>query len=264
MKKTYFAFSDVHGYYNELMQSLAEAGFDYDNPSHVAICIGDWSDRGPDSELVYKWLKEMEEKQRCISLQGNHDDFLIEFLEGPVSNFNWRFNGLNTTLDSFLGRTNSFFSWILIDKNLDQQKLTAEDWNSLWYEWGALAREEINTTYPELLDWLKNLRPYFEIENYIFTHASIQSYQNWKEPEKGWNWHHWDKGHFINEQILNTDKKIVVGHFYTSHLREMHNLGSNTDNSILHGPDNQKIFIDGCVPVTGRVNILVINDKEIE
>ena len=43
----YFIFSDVHGFYDELMLALNNAGFDKDNPEHIIISLGDLLDRGP-------------------------------------------------------------------------------------------------------------------------------------------------------------------------------------------------------------------------
>ena len=41
----YFVFSDVHNGFDELMQALNKAGFEYDNEQHVLICCGDLFDR---------------------------------------------------------------------------------------------------------------------------------------------------------------------------------------------------------------------------
>ena len=57
-----------------------------------------------------------------------------------------------------------------------------------------------------------------------------------------------------------TGKTIVAGHFDTGHLREMHNLGVYDDHSILKTEDN-KIFIDGCVALTQKLNVLILEDE---
>ena len=38
--KTYFVCSDIHGYYNEWMSSLNDAGFDKDNKDHILVVLG--------------------------------------------------------------------------------------------------------------------------------------------------------------------------------------------------------------------------------
>ena len=264
--KKYFVVSDIHGCYDELIKALNEAGFDETNPSHYLIDCGDFFDRFDKALEVYQYYKHLQEIGKATILRGNHTYFLEEFLSGPVSSFNFRYNGLNTTIDSFLGRTNSFFSYVFIDANLDeekQKKMTGTKWNEIWYAYAEDARNEINETYPDLLPWLESLPDYYETKNHIMTHASIQTTLNWKEPENGWEWQHWDKGTFINDKIYNTDKEIVVGHFYTAKLREMYNLGDPKDNSILRSPDGQKVFIDGCTPFSGIVNVYTFEDEEI-
>lgn len=263
MKKKIFVVSDEHGYYQELIKALNEVGYDEDNPSHLLISLGDNMDRGEESLSIYEYYKRLSDENKAIILKGNHTDMFIEWLEGPVTNFNYKMNGLHTTIDDFDHRTQSFFSWILIDKKLDQQNLTYEDWDNLWYEWSEITRNSIKEEYPELLPWLKSLPNYYESKNYIFTHGSIQTYGDWKNPVKGWDWHHWDRGDFFGENIINTNKKVIVGHFYTSKIREKYNVGELDDYSILTRDDGQIIMIDGCVPLNRKINVLVIEEEEL-
>jgi len=39
--KKFFVFSDVHGFYKELMKALDDKGFDMENPNHYIISCGD-------------------------------------------------------------------------------------------------------------------------------------------------------------------------------------------------------------------------------
>jgi serine/threonine protein phosphatase 1 len=264
MRKKIFAISDLHGFYNETMAALSAAGWDENNIDHLLVVVGDMFDRGPDSDVLYAKLRDLTLTGKAIVLAGNHEPFLIEWLSGPVSMFNFMYNGLTSTLDSFLGRTRAFFSWVVVDKQLNEKELSAEDWNALWYEWSAIARAEINTQYPELLVWLNSLPDYLETANHIFTHGSIQSYGDWKKPHKGWNWQHWDKGEFFGENIISTDKTVVVGHFGTGDIREKYALGSKDDYSILKREDGRVIMIDGCTVLTHNVNVLILEDDLLE
>ena len=51
-----FAVSDVHGFYNEMIDALDKAGFDRNNPNHLLVSCGDNFDRGPDAVKVYEYL----------------------------------------------------------------------------------------------------------------------------------------------------------------------------------------------------------------
>ena len=45
MKKL-FVVADVHSFYNEMIDALAEKGFDKNDPDHVFVSLGDLFDRG--------------------------------------------------------------------------------------------------------------------------------------------------------------------------------------------------------------------------
>ena len=53
----YFVFSDVHGEYDALINSLRMAGYEGGNPQHKLISLGDAFDRGPNSREVYELFK---------------------------------------------------------------------------------------------------------------------------------------------------------------------------------------------------------------
>ena len=58
----YFAFGDTHGYYDELMTSLQEAGYQIFNPDHCLIGLGDYFDRGSQSKEILEFLNTVPRK----------------------------------------------------------------------------------------------------------------------------------------------------------------------------------------------------------
>lgn len=273
--------SDIHGHYKEMIKSLEEVN--YNENEDKLIVLGDLFDRGEESLEVYNYLKRLKEKGNVIILHGNHEDFIIDFLKGKDCSFNFRYNGFDKTIDSFLGQTNAWFMFNLYcddNKDLaisiygDRVKSIIEDYEAVPIEikfdvFQDYVREDINKNYPELLDWLESLPYYYETDNYIFTHASIDgSCEDWHSPTYSkyedwspWKWLTWDNGSFYEQDIKNTDKTIVVGHFYTDYIRKRYDLpfDSKLSNDILYG--EQKIFIDSCVPITRRLNVLQIEDS---
>jgi hypothetical protein len=210
---------------------------------------------------------------------------MIEFLEGKDCYFNFRHNGFNKTLDSFLGQTCSWEMFCLFCNEDPELAVTmygkrvkplVEDFYAVPVEvrfdvYQEFARQEIRNNYKDLLPWLKSLPYYYETENYIFTHASIDgSCKNWKEPTytkyefwTPWQYLTWDDGSFYKEPITNTDKTIVVGHFHTDAIRDKYDLpDGDVPNEILYG--DHKIFMDACTVLTKRVNVLKIEDKLME
>ncbi len=246
----FFAVSDLHGHYDEFIACLGNTEYDEANPNHKVIMVGDWTDRGTQCAELYKYLHTQEALGKCIVLAGNHDEMLLEFLDGGEAYFHIMYNGLAATIGSLAEYTTR-----------DYYKEVGED-NALLTDWLNRARKIIVDKYPELAEWLRNLPYYYETENHIFTHGSIQGYGNWKEPDISWRQLLWDDGSFFHAPILNTDKKIVVGHFGTAELRRRNGLSEEEDHSILC-VDDQKIFIDGCTVLTKNVNVLVVDDEEI-
>jgi serine/threonine protein phosphatase 1 len=100
MMKT-IVITDLHGCIQELGLLLQQAQFDMCRDT--LICLGDLTDRGPDSCGVVKKMKNWEEtlEGRCVVLYGNHDDMLLHHKEDPAVYARWMRNRGNLTLDSF-------------------------------------------------------------------------------------------------------------------------------------------------------------------
>lgn len=257
MKKKIFAVSDIHGFYTEMIESLKESGYDEDNPEHLLIVCGDKFDRGKESVKVFQYLKRLMDKNKAIILRGNHLAFIENFLEGSNDPFNYINNGLNETIADFWHRTAPFESWCTLEGNCE---LSVENYS----KWAEITRKDINKEYPELLPWIKSLPYYYETENYIFTHGMIdgQCY-DWHNPNISWYECTWAKPKDFNNSIVNTDKKVVVGHINCGLLRSLYGYDEN-DNSIFERPDGKVIGLDTCTVLTHKVNVLVLEDEIIE
>lgn len=257
MKKKIFAISDIHGFYTEMIESLKESGYDEDNPEHLLIVCGDKFDRGKESVKVFQYLKRLMDKNKAIILRGNHLAFIENFLEGSNDPFNYIHNGLNVTIADFWHRTAPFESWCALEGNCE---LSIENYS----KWAEIARKDINKEYPELLPWIKSLPYYYETDNYIFTHGMIDGQCfDWHNPNISWYECTWAKPRDFNNSIVNTDKKVVVGHINCGLLRSLYGYDEN-DNSIFERPDGKVIGLDTCTVLTHKVNVLVLEDEIIE
>lgn len=257
MKKKIFAISDIHGFYTEMIESLKESGYDEDNPEHLLIVCGDKFDRGKESVKVFQYLKRLMDKNKAIILRGNHLAFIENFLEGSNDPFNYINNGLNETIADFWHRTAPFESWCALEGNCE---LSIENYS----KWAEIARKDINKEYPELLPWIKSLPYYYETDNYIFTHGMIDGQCfDWHNPNISWYECTWAKPRDFNNSIVNTDKKVVVGHINCGLLRSLYGYDEN-DNSIFERPDGKVIGLDTCTVLTHKVNVLVLEDEIIE
>ena len=97
-----YVVGDVHGRADLLDQLLRHIDLDLTRrPIHQAIQVflGDYIDRGPASREVLDRLIERNRTHEMVFLRGNHETFLLEFLENPAVLEEWRrFGGLETLL----------------------------------------------------------------------------------------------------------------------------------------------------------------------
>lgn len=267
MKKRIFFCSDIHGNFDALIEGLEKAGYKEDDENNLLVVLGDLFDRGTDSLRVYQYLKRLSDENKAIITMGNHEGFLIRYLDGTsISPFNYLRNGTDETLADFLGRTKPFESWCFIDKELEYPT------DESFAEWISIAKDDINKEYPELLSWLKLLPRYFESKNYIGVHGAIDTkVEDWHNPHcvlsgyVDWDALDFDDGTFFGKNINNTDKTVVIGHFGTRHLREIYGISDGKeDNDILIREDGRIVALDATTILTNKINVFVVEDELLE
>lgn len=242
----YFICSDIHGFCDIWIKALKEKGWDLDNPNHILILCGDAFDRGPQAVEIFKYLQILRDNNRLIYIKGNHEDLLFDCVNelqqtgGCASPHHWS----NGTVDS------------------------------------VLQFKEANIL-GEVLDFIKeNTIDYYELGDYIFTHAGIPlklSYNNDKPilvinkeaSEEEFKKHRWDNPiENLKKGELPNNKTMVVGHWHCSALWNYlyPDIYGNFDN--YDRPDNFNIcktkglvMIDACTAFSGKVNVLKMNEK---
>jgi serine/threonine protein phosphatase 1 len=100
-----YAVGDIHGRLDLLRQlhrSIEEDAQGHLPARNIAVYLGDYIDRGPDSRGVVEFLiAEPLPVFECHHLCGNHDAWLLKFLDGIDSGVDWMFNGGDVTLESY-------------------------------------------------------------------------------------------------------------------------------------------------------------------
>jgi serine/threonine protein phosphatase 1 len=95
-----YAIGDVHGRVDLLDQMFSRIDADLASSSPhrpVHVLLGDYIDRGPSSREVLDRLVERNRLHDMIFLKGNHESYLVEFLQNPSVLGDWRhFGGLET------------------------------------------------------------------------------------------------------------------------------------------------------------------------
>jgi len=91
------AIGDIHGCAGSLdllLDRIAPTADDH------LVFVGDYVDRGPDSFSVIAQLLELREDVPCTFLRGNHEAFMLRFLDYGDAH-SWRMNGGVSTIESY-------------------------------------------------------------------------------------------------------------------------------------------------------------------
>lgn len=247
----FFVISDIHSYYTPMITALNESGFDKTNPEHTLVVCGDSFDRGTQSIEVLEFLNSVERK---VLIKGNHDDLLMELLNGRMPK----------PTDTHNGTTETIFQ---LGYNAGTTKFS---------DYCIEAYQKYTPLYNQMVN-------YFETENYIFVHSWIptkeQPYnvnnpdltemvfdENWRSAdEERWKAARWVNPYIFALAGLKPDKTIVFGHWHTSWPRARlyggYEYTDKADFSIFYG--DGYIGIDAMTSYSGKVNVLVIEDTPI-
>lgn len=240
MKKL-FVVSDIHGHYTALKQALNEAGYDPENENHLFVCCGDLFDRGKENRKVYEYIRSL---KRRILVRGNHDARLAKVLRrGYADAYDYRNGGVETLWE--------FFGISSIDAE------------------GKLHWEGKEALVEELCDFVDNMLHYWETERYVFTHGWLPLEPDTNVSRLCTDWRHadeqlWHRARFGEWQVLYhseaklPDRTIVCGHRSTRYAQIFDPKRLPTDCSIFYG--DGVIAIDGTTVISGKVNVLVVDE----
>lgn len=153
-----YAVGDIHGRIDLLRRLNARIRADADTAqteSRVVVYLGDYVDRGGHSrEVIESLISDPIAGFECVCLLGNHEAFLLEFLDNPHHGDHWVFNGGDTTLRNY-------------GVDMGDPEFSTGGW-----EW---LRDRFLERLPDShLTFLRNL-PLMHIEgDYAFAHAGIR------------------------------------------------------------------------------------------
>jgi serine/threonine protein phosphatase 1 len=110
-----FAIGDIHGCDLELKELIELLPLDQHS---TLIFLGDYIDRGPNTKAVIEQILKLKSQFKTITLLGNHEAMLLEFLKDPSSVLAGFFilNGGSSTLASYASDDNHYK---IPDKHLD-------------------------------------------------------------------------------------------------------------------------------------------------
>ena len=246
----FFVISDVHGFYDEMIKALNDAGFDKENENHWLISCGDNWDRGDKPVEVMRYLNSLPRK---ILIKGNHEDLFVKCCERGFPQSHDYSNGTYDTIEKF-GNTSPFDAW-------DEKFIK------------ALARTNF---------FLEQQKDYFETKNYIFVHGWIPVFSDsncpayyrrnrnykfdpdWRNAsESRWKDARWLNGMDMAYRGLIDKKTVVCGHWHCSYGHAVRDELSEFGEDANFEPyyDKGIIAIDACTAYTHKVNVLVLDDE---
>ncbi|MEJ2691196.1 MAG: metallophosphoesterase family protein [Deltaproteobacteria bacterium] len=172
-----FVIGDIHGCPRAVVDRLALINADPDQDG--LVFLGDYVDRGPDTRRVIDVLLSLQQEfRRMVTLKGNHEEVLLNFLAGRDREFFLAIGG-RETLRSY-GCTEPFdYSCTLDIPNSHQQ-------------------------------FLYNLLPYWQDEHGIYVHAGLQPgiHLTQQSPD----WLYWADGGKFAAQRYDFGKRVIFGH----------------------------------------------------
>lgn len=248
-QQRFLIMSDVHGFYNEMINALNKVNF---NPeTDFLISLGDTTDRGPNPQKVINFLESLPRKKLVL---GNHESLLMNCIEnGFPYSADWH-NGTAQTILDLAPNSKTF-------------------------------EEACTVAYEKVKPFVDSMVNYFETANYIFVHSFIPlkcldglskyyTRNRQFEFDPDWRYAHaseweaarWGNPYELAKKGFLPDKTLVFGHFHTSWPRHKYEgepeMGKGADFSIYYG--DGYIGIDGCTAYSGKVNVLVLEDSFLE
>jgi serine/threonine protein phosphatase 1 len=182
MTKT-FVIGDIHGGLKALLQVLKKINCDEND---TLIFLGDFVDGWSQSPAVLDFLIELQKKQKCIFIRGNHDELLLYWLLGNNENIDeklWFQHGGEATVKSY--------------QNIDSE------------------------TKEKHIDFLKSLQVYYlDDENRLFIHAGFTNMKG-VEHEFFKPLFYWDRT--LWEMAISLDKNLSEDHIYYPKRLKLYN-----------------------------------------
>lgn len=168
-----FAFGDIHGC-NQLLTALLNKIAP--QPNDTLIFLGDLIDRGHDSKGVIDTIWQYEKLCNVITIMGNHEEMMINAIKYADERKYWFKYGGIETMQSF-------------HQTADLHGILAIPY--------------------EYINWLKRLKPYYEMGDFIFSHATPYYHLPMEnQSNHGLRWR------FLEQDDIGhiTGKKIICGH----------------------------------------------------
>lgn len=252
-KMKYYVITDIHGFYDEMIETLREKGYFSDKEPHKLIICGDLLDRGPDTDNLQSFVVNLLRSNDLIFIKGNHEDLIEELVctveaGVPITSvgaYHWHNGTINTAMQA----SKMSFEEIIVSPEKFVKRMKATPF--------------LSQIIPSSVD-------FFETDNYVFVHGWIpvarsfeknKPIKNWRKAEPAdWKQARWANGiRMAKDGLIVKNKTVVCGHVYCGYARcEDHDSVNYQDYSPYYG--DGIIALDSAVAVTRKLNCIIIED----
>ncbi len=238
----YFVTADIHGFYDEFITALSNAGFDIKNDTHKIIICGDVFDRGHQPKELIDFI--LKNKDKIIYVRGNHEDLMQSMIDRNYNDFADLSNGTAGTI------VDLYPAWQVTE--FDLRKIAKV------------------TKLQEVLDLSID---YYETSNYVFVHGWIPIVENCYYYDSEWRtarMARWARARWTNpiemyrNNIYEPNKTIVCGHWHCSALwhekypDKYDEFGAKANFEPF--VTKNMIALDACTVYSHKVNVIVLED----
>jgi serine/threonine protein phosphatase 1 len=155
-----YAIADLHGRFDLLCRAIDLIEADAGETGGTFICLGDFVDRGPQSQSIIDLLMAGPQRPnwRWIVLQGNHEAMMLECLGNPgILNW-WIRNGGGRTLASYGYENGDTLTPLKIPQAhlewLRSLPITFEDDQRIFVHAGVPYDQEVSEASAQTLQWM--------------------------------------------------------------------------------------------------------------
>ncbi|OJV50953.1 MAG: phosphoesterase [Bacteroidetes bacterium 43-16] len=202
-KRKTFVMGDIHGDNIALEQCLQRSGIDYENDQ--LIQLGDVVDR---NDGVYECVEQLLKIKHLIAIKGNHDNWLLDFIETDYHPISWAHGG-NNTIISYLNHTDK--KGVCIPRGNGYKT--------------SLNSSDIPASHQE---FFRNQELYYiDEENRCFVHAGFNRYIGFEQQKE--SSYYWDRDLWTDAlssleekppkeiyETITVFKEIYIGHTPTT------------------------------------------------
>lgn len=165
------AIGDIHGCAAALRAMVQAIALE---PDDALIVLGDCIDRGPDSRQVIDELLALRERCQLVPLLGNHEEMMLNFIDGKQQPDNWLEVGGVATVRSYSAKS-------------DPDDIT-----------------------PEHIEYIRTWGDFFETSSHFFAHANYEPER--RLAEQHWQTMRWQSLVQCVPGPHLSGKTAVVGH----------------------------------------------------